>query len=261
MLFCFSSWAIWFCLSWLFSIMPILSVPDQVYMYQLFRSLAYIHSQGVCHRDIKPQNLLVDPETAILKLCDFGRSVPDSASGRLSLSLSFSPLLWLPASQHACLIGSLCSHLILSLDLPCYWSVIHLCSLHVVVLWKQTHWEMEVSCWLALLLNYSFLLYLASTLFQCKAASSGGAKCVLYLLTVLSCPRAHLRCHWLHVQHWHLVSRLCAGWAAVGPAHFPRGQWCGPASRDHQGTVGDRKHGPKANWWQAARWKETWCKV
>ena len=42
-------------------------------MYQLFRSLAYIHSQGVCHRDIKPQNLLVDPETAILKLCDFGR--------------------------------------------------------------------------------------------------------------------------------------------------------------------------------------------
>lgn len=45
----------------------------QVYMYQLFRSLAYIHSQGVCHRDIKPQNLLVDPDTAVLKLCDFGR--------------------------------------------------------------------------------------------------------------------------------------------------------------------------------------------
>lgn len=44
-------------------------------MYQLFRSLAYIHSQGVCHRDIKPQNLLVDPDTAVLKLCDFGRWV------------------------------------------------------------------------------------------------------------------------------------------------------------------------------------------
>ncbi|XP_010767732.1 glycogen synthase kinase-3 alpha-like [Notothenia coriiceps] len=58
---------------------PIIYV--KVYMYQLFRSLAYIHSQGVCHRDIKPQNLLVDPETAILKLCDFGRSVPDSACG------------------------------------------------------------------------------------------------------------------------------------------------------------------------------------
>lgn len=41
-------------------------------MYQLFRSLAYIHSLGICHRDIKPQNLLLDPETAVLKLCDFG---------------------------------------------------------------------------------------------------------------------------------------------------------------------------------------------
>lgn len=45
----------------------------QLYMYQLFRSLAYIHSFGICHRDIKPQNLLLDPETAVLKLCDFGR--------------------------------------------------------------------------------------------------------------------------------------------------------------------------------------------
>lgn len=41
-------------------------------MYQLFRSLAYIHSLGICHRDIKPQNLLLDPETGVLKLCDFG---------------------------------------------------------------------------------------------------------------------------------------------------------------------------------------------
>jgi len=41
-------------------------------MYQLFRSLAYIHANGVCHRDIKPQNLLLNPETGILKLCDFG---------------------------------------------------------------------------------------------------------------------------------------------------------------------------------------------
>lgn len=44
----------------------------QLYMYQLFRSLAYIHSLGICHRDIKPQNLLLDPDTGVLKLCDFG---------------------------------------------------------------------------------------------------------------------------------------------------------------------------------------------
>merc|ERR1712178_453964 len=50
-----------------------LSIADvKVYSYQLLRSLAYIHSLGICHRDIKPQNLLVNPETHELKLCDFG---------------------------------------------------------------------------------------------------------------------------------------------------------------------------------------------
>tara|TARA_B100000524_G_C23644659_1_gene367987 strand:+ start:677 stop:1663 length:987 start_codon:yes stop_codon:yes gene_type:complete len=44
----------------------------KLYVYQLFRSLAYIHSLGICHRDIKPQNLLVHPELHVLKLCDFG---------------------------------------------------------------------------------------------------------------------------------------------------------------------------------------------
>lgn len=50
--------------------MPMLLV--KLYMYQIMRSLAYIHSLGICHRDIKPQNLLLDPRTGVLKLCDFG---------------------------------------------------------------------------------------------------------------------------------------------------------------------------------------------
>jgi len=49
---------------------PVLFI--KLYMYQLFRSLAYIHSYGICHRDIKPQNLLLNQESGILKLCDFG---------------------------------------------------------------------------------------------------------------------------------------------------------------------------------------------
>lgn len=50
--------------------MPQLAV--KLYSYQLLRSLNYIHSLGICHRDIKPQNLLIDPISGVLKLCDFG---------------------------------------------------------------------------------------------------------------------------------------------------------------------------------------------
>lgn len=44
----------------------------KLYSYQLLRSIGYIHSKGICHRDIKPQNILVDVKKHIVKLCDFG---------------------------------------------------------------------------------------------------------------------------------------------------------------------------------------------
>ena len=52
--------------------MPLLYV--KLFAYQLIRAVAYLHSGkiAVCHRDIKPQNLLIDPTTGMLKLCDFG---------------------------------------------------------------------------------------------------------------------------------------------------------------------------------------------
>jgi glycogen synthase kinase 3 beta len=44
----------------------------KVMMYQLFRSLAYIHEQTICHRDVKPENILFNPESGVLKLGDLG---------------------------------------------------------------------------------------------------------------------------------------------------------------------------------------------
>lgn len=47
---------------------------SKLFLYQLVRALMYLHNPklSICHRDVKPQNLLIDPSTGVLKLCDFG---------------------------------------------------------------------------------------------------------------------------------------------------------------------------------------------
>ncbi|KDO30744.1 CMGC/GSK protein kinase [Saprolegnia parasitica CBS 223.65] len=50
--------------------MPILHV--KLYIYQICRALGYIHAMEICHRDIKPQNLLLNPQSHVVKICDFG---------------------------------------------------------------------------------------------------------------------------------------------------------------------------------------------
>jgi glycogen synthase kinase 3 beta len=98
--------------------MPMLQI--KLYMYQLLRSLAYIHSVGICHRDIKPQNLLLNPATGVLKLCDFG-SAKILVAGEPNVSYICSryyraPELIFGATNYTTNIGKFASYIF---DMPC----------------------------------------------------------------------------------------------------------------------------------------------
>ena len=81
--------------------MPTLFV--KLYVFQMCRALAHIHAMGVCHRDIKPQNLLVNTHTHQLKLCDFGSAKVISLFRRL-FSLDDTPCM--NACPWACATGT-----------------------------------------------------------------------------------------------------------------------------------------------------------
>ncbi|GLJ38299.1 hypothetical protein SUGI_0779700 [Cryptomeria japonica] len=42
------------------------------FMYQICKGVAFCHSRGVMHRDLKPHNLLVDKEKGLVKVADLG---------------------------------------------------------------------------------------------------------------------------------------------------------------------------------------------
>lgn len=50
---------------------PLNSLLVKSYMYQIFLAIYYCHSHRVLHRDLKPQNILLD-KNGLLKLADFG---------------------------------------------------------------------------------------------------------------------------------------------------------------------------------------------
>ena len=76
----------------------------------MFRGLNYLHYQDIGHRDIKPHNLLLDPQSCVLKVCDFG-CAKKLLQGETSISYICSryyrpPELCMGATQYGVGIGT-----------------------------------------------------------------------------------------------------------------------------------------------------------
>ena len=52
--------------------MPIKTIKK--FMFQILNGIAYCHSSSILHRDIKPQNILINEQTEEIKITDFGLS-------------------------------------------------------------------------------------------------------------------------------------------------------------------------------------------
>ncbi len=59
----------------------------ELFAFQIFRGLAYMHSLGIAHRDVKPANVLICRSTGFAKLTDF------NCSAKMSEKANHSPLV------------------------------------------------------------------------------------------------------------------------------------------------------------------------
>jgi casein kinase II subunit alpha len=52
---------------------PSLTEQDlKYYLFEILKTLDFSHSMGIIHRDIKPHNIMIDPEKKIVRIIDWG---------------------------------------------------------------------------------------------------------------------------------------------------------------------------------------------
>eukprot|EP00042_Codosiga_hollandica_P022555 m.84575 g.84575 ORF g.84575 m.84575 type:complete len:424 (-) comp50837_c0_seq1:157-1428(-) len=102
---------------------PLPMVMVKLAMLQVFRALAFLHSTDICHRDLKPQNILISETTGVVKLCDLGsmkQLLPTAENISYICSRFYrAPELLFGASRYTCAVdlwaaGCTCAELLLA---------------------------------------------------------------------------------------------------------------------------------------------------
>ena len=67
---------------------PLPALYVKLYLHQMLAALAHLHRQGITHRDLSPAQILVDPTSHVVRLCDLGAAKDLAPDGKRKLAYS-----------------------------------------------------------------------------------------------------------------------------------------------------------------------------